>query len=218
MAEPSSETIVHDKTTKTAKRSSATVEGKRRPLTWHVIGIAVGAAVGVMSGVMFWVFDGLSYGLFSLLTLILPGSAALLHALFYFPATLGLLIVRKPGASAYVLLVASFIEVVLGTKYSVSLVVIALVQAAAAEAVFALFRYRRWTLGVTILAALAVGVVYNFYLLFFYYQAFSFFSPRGLIGTACELLSALVFAGFGSWGLYRALSRSGVLDRFASGR
>lgn len=80
-----------------------------------------------MSGVMFWVFDGLSYGLFPLLTLILPGSAALLHALFYFPATLGLLIVRKPGASAYVLLVASFVEVVLGTKYSVSLVVIALV-------------------------------------------------------------------------------------------
>ena len=35
-----------------------------------------------MSGVMFWVFDGLSYGLFPLLTLILPGSAALLHALF----------------------------------------------------------------------------------------------------------------------------------------
>lgn len=110
-----------------------------------------------------------------------------------------MLIVRKPGASAYVLLVASFVEVVLGTKYSVSLVVIALVQALAAETVFALFRYRRWTPGVTLLAALAVGIVYNFYLLFFYYQAFSFFSPRGLIGTACELLSAVVFAGFGSW-------------------
>lgn len=147
-----------------------------------------------------------------------PGSAALLHALFYFPATLGLLIVRKPGASAYVLLVASFVEVVLGTKYSVSLVVIALVQALAAEAVFAVFRYRRWTLGVTLLSAVAIGIVYNFYLLFFYYQAFSFFSPRGLIGTACELLSAVVFAGFGSWVLYRALAKSGVLTRFASGR
>lgn len=183
-----------------------------------MIDIAVGAAVGVMSGVMFWVFDGLSYGLFPLLTLILPGSAALLHALFYFPATLGLLIVRKPGASAYVLLVASFVEVVLGTKYSVSLVVIALVQALAAEAVFAVFRYRRWTLGVTLLSAVAIGIVYNFYLLFFYYQAFSFFSPRGLIGMACELLSAVVFAGFGSWVLYRALAKSGVLTRFASGR
>lgn len=82
----------------------------------------------------------------------------------------------------------------------------------------ALFRYRRWTLSVTILAALTVGVVYNFYLLLFYYQAFSFFSPRGLIGTACELLSAAVFAGFGSWGLYRALAKSGVLARFSSGQ
>ena len=81
----------------------------------------------------------------------------------------------------------------------------------------ALFRYRRWTLSITILAALTVGVVYNFYLLLFYYQAFSFFSPRGLIGTACELLSAAVFAGFGSWGLYRALAKSGVLARLSSG-
>ena len=186
------------------KHAPQTTEETRRSLKWRVVDIAVGAAVGVMSGVMFWVFDGMSYGLFPLLTLILPGSAALLHALFYFPATLGLLIVRKPGASAYVLLVASFVEVVLGTKYSVSLVVIALVQALAAETVFAVFRYRRWTLGVTLLSSVAIGIVYNFYLLFFYYQAFSFFSPRGLIGTACELLSAAVFAGFGSWGLYRA--------------
>ena len=79
-------------------------------------------------------------------------------------------------------------------------------------------RSGRWTLGVTLLSAVAIGIVYNFYLLFFYYQAFSFFSPRGLIGMACELLSAVVFAGFGSWVLYRALAKSGVLTRFASGR
>ena len=191
MAEPSSETITQKPRIPMLKHAPQTTEETRRSLKWRVVDIAVGAAVGVMSGVMFWMFDGMSYGLFPLLTLILPGSAALLHALFYFPATLGLLIVRKPGASAYVLLVASFVEVVLGTKYSVSLVVIALVQALAAETVFAVFRYRRWTLGVTLLSSVAIGIVYNFYLLFFYYQAFSFFSPRGLIGTACELLSAV---------------------------
>lgn len=180
MAEPSSETITQKPRIPMLKHAPQTTEETRRSLKWRVVDIAVGAAVGVMSGVMFWVFDGMSYGLFPLLTLILPGSAALLHALFYFPATLGLLIVRKPGASAYVLLVASFVEVVLGTKYSVSLVVIALVQALAAETVFAVFRYRRWTLGVTLLSSVAIGIVYNFYLLFFYYQAFSFFSPRGL--------------------------------------
>lgn len=131
MAEPSSETITQEPRIPMLKHAPQTTEETRRSLKWRVVDIAVGAAVGVMSGVMFWVFDGMSYGLFPLLTLILPGSAALLHALFYFPATLGLLIVRKPGASAYVLLVASFVEVVLGTKYSVSLVVIALVQALA---------------------------------------------------------------------------------------
>lgn len=130
MAEPSSETITQKPHIPMLKHAPQTTEETRRSLKWRVVDIAVGAAVGVMSGVMFWVFDGMSYGLFPLLTLILPGSAALLHALFYFPATLGLLIVRKPGASAYVLLVASFVEVVLGTKYSVSLVVIALVPGA----------------------------------------------------------------------------------------
>lgn len=177
MAEPSSETITPKPRIPMLKHAPQTTEETRRSLKWRVVDIAVGAAVGVMSGVMFWVFDGMSYGLFPLLTLILPGSAALLHALFYFPATLGLLIVRKPGASAYVLLVASFVEVVLGTKYSVSLVVIALVQALAAETVFALFRYRRWTLGVTLLSSVAIGIVYNFYLLFFYYQAFFVLQP-----------------------------------------
>lgn len=100
MAEPSSETITQKPRIPMLKHAPQTTEETRRSLKWRVVDIAVGAAVGVMSGVMFWVFDGMSYGLFPLLTLILPGSAALLHALFYFPATLGLLIVRKPGASA----------------------------------------------------------------------------------------------------------------------
>ena len=217
-AEPSSETITQKPRIPMLKHAPQTTEETRRSLKWRVVDIArrSGRRRNVRRDVL-----GVRWHVLWLVSFTdsdTSSSAALLHALFYFPATLGLLIVRKPGASAYVLLVASFVEVVLGTKYSVSLVVIALVQALAAETVFALFRYRRWTLGVTLLAALAVGIVYNFYLLFFYYQAFSFFSPRGLIGTACELLSAVVFAGFGSWVLYRALAKSGVLTRFVSGR
>ena len=157
-------------------------------------------------------FDGLSYGLFPLLTLILPGSAALLHAFVLLSRDAGFVDRAQAGARPPTCCWSPrSSKWCFGTKYSVSLVVIALVQALAAEAVFAVFRYRRWTLGVTLLSAVAIGIVYNFYLLFFYYQAFSFFSPRGLIGTACELLSAVVFAGFGSWVLYRALAKSGVL-------
>jgi len=189
-----------------------------RSLRWRVVDIAVGPALGVMAGVVSWIFDNVSYGIFPMLTLILPGSAALLHALWYFQATLGLLILRKPGAAIYVVMVGAFAEAVLGTKYSVSFLLPALLQALSAEAVFGAFRYRRWTLGVTVLAACAIAVVYNFYLMTFYYQSFTFFSPRGIIGTICELISGVVFAGFGSWWLYRAVAKAGVLDRFASGR
>ncbi len=181
------------------------------------VDIAVGAAVGVMSGVMFWVFDGLSYGLFPLMTFDSSWFSGATSCFVLLPRHAGLSDRAQAGSFG----LRAFGRIVrprwlLGTKYSVSLVVIALLQAAAAEAVFALFRYRRWTLGVTILSALAIGIVYNFYLLFFYYQAFTFFSPRGIIGTICELLSAVAFAGFGSWGMYCALRKSGVLSRFAS--
>lgn len=180
-----------------------------------MVDIAAGAALGAVCGVLFWAFTGLSYGLFPALTLLLPGSAALLHAFFYFPATLAMLMLRKPGAAVYVLMVASMIEVVMGTRYSTTIFIVALVQAAATEIVYAMFRYRRWTLGVTVLAGAATALAYNFYLLEFFYQSFSFLSPRGLIGTACELLSGIAVAGFGSWVLYGMLLRTGALDVFS---
>ena len=72
MAKPFSEIHNTDaKLSKQVRQSLKTTQGTRKTLTWRVVDIAVGAAVGVMSGVMFWVFDGLSYGLFPLLTLIL---------------------------------------------------------------------------------------------------------------------------------------------------
>ncbi len=201
------------------KHAPQTTEETRRSLKWRVIDIAVGAAVGVMSGVMFWVFDGMSYGLFPLLTLILPGSAALLHALFYFPATLGLLIVRKPGASAYVLLVASFVEVVLGYEIQCE---------SGSDRARAGARRRNGVRGVPLPPldawrhiAVIRGDRHRIQLLpvvLLLPGVFRSSAPRGLIGTACELLSAAVFAGFGSWILYRALAKSGVLTRFVSGR
>ena len=193
---------------------TAAVAATRPIFHWRVVDIAAGAALGAVSGVLFWAFTGLSYGLFPALTLLLPGSAALLHGFFYFPATLSMLILRKPGAALYVLLVASVIEVVMGTRYSISIFIVVLVQSIAAEIVYALFRYRRWTLGVTVLAGMAIALAYNFYLLGFFYQSFTFFSPRGLIGTVCELISGSLVAGLGSWTLYRLLLRTGVLEPF----
>lgn len=63
MAKPFSKTVIHNtdaKLSKQVRQPLKTNQGIHKALTWRVVDIAV----GVMSGVMFWVFDGLSYGLF----------------------------------------------------------------------------------------------------------------------------------------------------------
>ncbi|BDR55030.1 ABC transporter permease [Bombiscardovia apis] len=188
-------------------------------LRWRPVDIAVGAALGVVSGLIYWAASALSSWVFPLMTALLPGLAGLLHGLFYFPVTLDLLIIRKPGAAIYANLVAVFVEILFGNAYGSGLIVIeALVQGLCAEIVFAIFRYRRWTLGVTCAAGLLVGMVYNAFLLAFFYQGVSFLSPRGIIGTVCEAISAIVLAGVLSWIMFKAIAKTGALDRFASGR
>ncbi|RBP99819.1 ECF transporter S component [Bifidobacterium xylocopae] len=203
----------------TNKTAHAGTVGQVHRLRWRPVDIAVGAALGVVSGLIYWAASALSSWIFPLMTALLPGAASLLHGLFYFPVTMNLLIIRKPGAAVYANVVGALVEILFGNAYGSGMIIIeAVVQGLCAEIVYALFLYRRWTLSVTIAAGLLVSMVYNAFLLAFFYQGVSFLSPRGLIGTACEAVSGIVFAGFVSWLLFKAIARTGALDRFASGR
>ncbi|BDR52616.1 ABC transporter permease [Bombiscardovia nodaiensis] len=203
----------------TRRVPSASTPAAAPSLRWRPVDIAVGAALGVVSGLIYWASSALSSWIFPLMTALLPGLAGLLHGLFYFPVTLNLLIIRKPGAAVYTNLVAVLVELLFGNAYGSGMIVLeALMQGLCAELVFGLFRYRRWTLGLTCAAGLLVALVYNGFLLAFFYQGVSFFSPRGIIGTICEAISGIVLAGGLSWLLFKAIAQTGALDRFASGR
>ncbi|AKV55553.1 Hydroxymethylpyrimidine transport system permease protein [Bifidobacterium actinocoloniiforme DSM 22766] len=197
----------------------APIPVKSHSLRWRPVDIAVGAALGVVSGLIYWAASALSAWVFPLMTALLPGAASLLHGLFYFPVTMNLLIIRKPGAAVYANVVGALVEILFGNAYGLGMIILeAVIQGLCAEVVYAIFRYRRWTLSLTIAAGLLVALVYNAFLLAFFYQGVAFLSPRGLIGTVCEAISGIVFAGFVSWMLYKAIAKTGALDRFASGR
>ena len=101
---------------------------------------------------IYWSASLLSSWIFPLMTAILPGMAALLHGVFYFPCTLSLLILRKPGAAVYVGIISVLVEILPGNAYNGPMIFVqALVEALCAELAFGIFRYRRWTLGTTIL-------------------------------------------------------------------
>src|SRR5258708_37124204 len=108
---------------------------------WRTRDIVVVAVIVVAFGVFFWAF-GLAWS----------GLAALgpvqnvLYGGWLLPAIVAPLIVRKPGAALFAELVAAGVSMLIGSQWSVDTLVSGLVQGAAAELVFAAFRYRNWSL------------------------------------------------------------------------
>lgn len=188
-------------------------------LRWRAADIAVGAALGVACGLVFWGFNFAYSWVSPILGAILPGVASVLHPFWYFSGTLALLILRKPGAAAYVNVVGSAAEMLLGNQFSFGFVFAsAILQGVFAEIPFALTRYRRFSLPMSMLSGALVALEYGVYLMLFRYQGVAFLSPRGIIHMVSEIVGGVLIAGVMSWYLYRAIALTGALDRFASGR
>ena len=126
-----------------------------RPVTlrWTTADIAVGAALGVACGLVFWGFNFAYQAISPVLGALLPGIASVLHAFWYFSGPLALLIIRKPGAAVYVNLVGAVAEMVFGNNFEFSFVFIsAALQGVFAEIPFALARYRKYNLPMSIVS------------------------------------------------------------------
>lgn len=184
---------------------------------WRVVDIVTASVIAVASGVIFWAW-GAGYGLFSLAFAAFPPAAALLTGVWLFPAVLGALIIRKPGAALYCELLAAVIEALLGSHYGLTVLISGLVQGLGAELVFAAFRYRKWNLGVALLAGLFSGLfagVSEAYILAYYVE----YTPAlKLFHVVATGVSGLVVAGLLSWLATRGLAKTGALSALASRR
>lgn len=192
---------------------------ENRRWRWTAADIAVGAALGVACGLVFWGFNFAYAWLSPLIGGILPGLASVLHPLWYFPGTLAVIILRKPGAAIYVNLVGSAAEMLLGNQFSVGFVFAsAAMQGLFAEIPFMVTRYRVYNLPISVVSGALVALEYGVYLMLFRYQGVAFLSARGIVHMVSELVGGVLIAGVMSWYLYRAIAATGALDRFASGR
>lgn len=188
-------------------------------LRWRAADIALGAALGVACGIVFWGFNFAYAWIAPLLRAVLPGITSLFHAFWYFSGPLALLIIRKPGAAIYVDIIGSLTETLFGNQYSFTFVFIsAMLQGLFAEVPFAIFRYKKFNLSLTIASGALTAVEYGFYVLFTRLQGVALVSPRGLTHMTCEIIGGILIAGVMSWFLYLAIARTGALDHFASGR
>ncbi len=189
----------------------------RNAFAWRGIDLVTAAVLAVALGVAFWRFDGFVYPLIGIITAGFPPLGGLATGVWILPAVAGMLLVRRPGAAIFVELIAANVELTLGNSWGVTVLISAVIQGLAVELVFALFRYRKFGLGVAALAG-AVAAFFEIvgYELNAYYADYSLVFKVVLV--VCAVVSGAVISGGLGALLIRALAKTGALSAFAAGR
>jgi energy-coupling factor transport system permease protein len=181
---------------------------------WRVVDIVVASVLGVAGGLVFALWN---IAWRPLSESLLPPASAIVVGIWLFPAVLGALVVRKPGAAVYTELVAAVVSALIGNQWGFATVWYGLVEGLGAEVVFALLLYRAWGLVPALLGGLGAGITVGLLDTIVYYpEALGTDGKLGYVALAAT--SGVVIAGVGSWLLFRALARTGVLAGLASGR
>lgn len=182
---------------------------------YRTVDLLVTVLIGAAFGVAF-----LGYG--QLYTLIGPLTAAfkpaegLLAGIWFLPAVLAALLVRKPGAALLAEMVAAVLSMLLGSQWGWGTAVSGLMQGGGVELAFLLTRYRRFTLPVALLGGVLSALLEWGWEKVAYYQEMSWAFSGTML--AFFLLSGALLCGVLGWAASRALIATGAVDSLASGR
>lgn len=183
---------------------------------WRTVDLLTVAMIGVAMGVAYWGWNLAYAGISSAAVFAYVPLSGLLAGPWLLAGVVGGLVVRKPGAALLAELVAANVEFLVGNEWGASVMVSGLLQGLGVEIAFALFLYRRFSVGVAVLGgvlAAALEAVYEWYA---YFADLPFRDQLAYLGFF--VLSGAVVAGVGGWLLVRALAAAGALDAFAAGR
>lgn len=186
-------------------------------LKWRVVDMVTAAVLGVACGVIFVIWNQIGYAAFSALDALTPGVGGLVSGIWFMGGPLGMLIIRKPGAAIFVETVAAIVSMAIGSQWGLETVLSGFIQGLGAELIFALFLYRSFGVLTAALSGAGAGLAAMVLELFTSGNLAKGFLFNGIYWS-CSIISGIVLAGLLSWILTRALAKTGVLDRFASGR
>jgi energy-coupling factor transport system substrate-specific component len=187
----------------------------RPAVRWRTVDIVVAAALAVASGVVFWAWGHLWSALTPAFTWF-PPVLAVIYGIWFLPAALVPLVVRRPGAALLAELVASVVEYLMADQFGAGVLVYGVAQGLLAEAVWALFAYRRWGLPQALLSGAAAGVAGALLDVTWTYTSWA--GSWKATYVALVVVSGAVLGGWLSWVLVRALAPTGALSAFEAGR
>lgn len=131
------------------------------------------------------------------------------YGMWFIAGPVAFLIVRKPGVALLAETAAALFSLVLGSEYSLQALTYGIAQGIGAELVFLAFGYKRFTLPVTLLAAL--GTTFFSFVLDTYYSYLTDLSTGIIVlQIIMRSIGAILITGFFAFYLVRALEKTGV--------
>lgn len=202
-------------TTSTGGTSEGSALARRPLLAYRTVDLVLTVAIGVVFGVVF-VGWGQVYNLITPLQAAFPPAVGLLTGVFFLPALLAALIVRRPGAALLAEVIAAFLSIGLGGQWGFGAILSGMIQGAGVELAFALTAYRRFTLPVAILGSVLSGLFEWVFERFVYYAEWSWTFAFAHLGFF--LVSSVLLCGVLGWALVKLLVGTGALSAFPAGQ
>ncbi|MCT1655322.1 ECF transporter S component [Brachybacterium muris] len=182
---------------------------------YRTVDLLVTVVIGVAFGVAFLGYGQL-YTLIGPLTTAFKPAEGLLAGIWFLPAVLAGLIVRKPGAALGAEMIAAVLSMLLGSQWGWGTAISGLMQGGGVELAFLLTRYRRFTLPIAMLGGVLAAILEWGWEKFAYYQEMSW--SFSFIMLAFFIASGAVLCGLLGWAATRALAATGALDSLPAGR
>lgn len=179
-------------------------------MKWKMKEVVLAVILSVACGV---IYLGWSTLWIPISALVGPVGAGFMFGIWVIASPIVAYIIRKPGAAFVAEVAAAAVELLTGSHFGLSALLVGVFQGIGSEIAFALFRYKRYNLFTLMLSgALAgvLGIVYNLVANGFgYYTTGVFFAT-----LAIHIISGAILGGWLGKVVVDALAKTGVLEQY----
>ncbi|WML38141.1 ECF transporter S component [Neobacillus sp. OS1-2] len=179
-------------------------------MKWKMKEIVLTVILAVACGV---IYLGWSTLWIPISALVGPVGAGFMFGIWVIASPIVAFIIRKPGAAFIAEVAAAAVELVTGSHFGLSALLVGVFQGLGAELAFAMFRYKRYNLFTLMLsgALAAVGsLMYNLLA-----NGFSYYTTEVLLTTlAIQVISGVILGGCLAKIVVESLAKTGVLDQY----
>ncbi|MFT8321980.1 MAG: ECF transporter S component [Bacillus sp. (in: firmicutes)] len=180
-------------------------------MNWKIKEVVLLVVLSVACGVLYL---GWSTLWLPISAIVGPVGAEFMFGIWVIASPIVAYIIRKPGAALIAEVAAAAVELLTGSHFGLSALLIGIFQGIGSEIAFALFRYKKYNVLVLMLSGAFAGAVSMIYAVIAY--GFNYYTTGILIATlVIRMISGMLLGGLLGKAIVDILALTGALDQYA---